>query len=464
MRIVLFTKLLTVGRFVDLALELADRGAEVVVATPAGERDRPVPEELLAASAVRLERYPEFEDDADRRALDLLRRARDYVWYLRPEHEVATFNRRRALDRLLRAASGRTLRGVDPGWADPPVPIDAAMVEHLEPLLAELEDELPPDAGVVRYLAGLEPDAILVTPVIRPGLHQTEVLKAARALGIPSGFPVYSWDSLSNKGRLHALPDRLYAWNDVHRREAVELHGVAEERVSVVGAPHWDRFFELEPSDDRGSFCARYGFEPDRPIVLYLGSTRTVCRDETEVVERWLAALRGGPPSLRAANVLVRPHPGEADAPRWTEWAPPGPGVARSAGTGKADQTLFDELFHADLAVGLNTSAQIEASIVGRPVYTFSAGDAAAGQEGSLHFYYLLEGQGGVVRYADSLDEHVWQLERGLAGEIDRDAIRAFCERIVRPRGLARPVVPLLADEVEALARSAPQAVAAARI
>jgi hypothetical protein len=459
MRIALFTKLLTLGRFVDLAVELADRGAEVVVATPAGEKERPVPEALLGHRGIRLGRYVELEDESAGAAVDLLRRTRDYLWYLRPEHRIGTFNRRRALSRLLEAASGGSLKSADPGWADPPVAIDPAVREHLEASLAELEGLLPPDPGVVRYLAGLDPDAVLVTPVIRPGLHQTEVVKAARLLGIRSGFPVYSWDSLSNKGRLHAVPDRLYAWNDVHRREAIDLHGVDEDQVVVVGAPHWDRFFELEPSEDRPSFCARYVLDPDRPIVLYLGSTRTVCHDEPEVVESWLAALRGGPASLREANVLVRPHPGDADEPRWAQWSPPGPRAARSTRSGKADQTLFDELYHADVVVGLNTSAQIEASILGKPVYTFSAGAAAAGQEGSLHFYYLLEDQGGVIRYAESLPEHVRQLERGLAGEVDRDAIGAFCERIVRPRGLAQPVVPLLADEVEALARSRPQVV-----
>ena len=457
MRVVLFTKLLTVERFVDLALELADRGADVVVATPRDERERPVPDELLAAPGVRLERYAELEDESARPALDLLRRARDYLWYLRPEHRVGTFNRRRALDRLLQAASGGSIRSADPEWADPPLAIDPVLREQVDASLAQLEELLPPDAGIVRYLAELDPDVVLVTPVIRPGLHQTEVLKAARALGIPSGFPVYSWDSLSNKGRLHAAPDRLYAWNDVHRREAVELHGVDEDRVVVVGAPHWDRFFELQPSEDRRAFCARHGLDPDRPIVLYLGSTRTVCRDEPAVVEGWLAALRGGPAPVREANVLVRPHPGAADEPRWTEWRPPAPHVALSTRTGKADQTLFDELHHSEVAVGLNTSAEIEASILGKPVLTFSAGAAAAGQEGSLHFHHLLAGRGGVVGYAETLPDHVGQLERALAGDVDREAIRAFSERTVRPRGLARPVVPLLADEVEALARSAPR-------
>jgi hypothetical protein len=458
MRIVLFTKLLTLGRFVDLVLELADRGADIVVATPANERERPVPEGLVAAPRVRLERYEEFEDEEVGGAVNLLRRTRDYAWYLRPEHRVATFNRKRALERLLKVASGS--RRVDPSWPDPLLALDPDLQSRLEGMLEELEARLPPDPGVLRLLAGLQPDAVLVTPVIRPGLNQTEVLKAARVLGIPSGFPVYSWDSLSNKGRMHALPDRIYAWNEIHRREAIELHGVDPERVVVTGAPHWDSFFGLEPTEDRDEFCARYGLDPARPIVLYLGSTRTVCRDEPPVVEGWLEALRGSAGPLAGANVLVRPHPGESDAPQWTEWSPPGSRVALSDRALKADQSLFDDLYHAAAAVGLNTSAQIEASILGKPVYTFSAGELAAGQEGSLHFYYLLEDRGGVVSYAETLPEHVRQLERGLAGDYDRKAIRRFCEQIVRPRGLEQPVVPILADEVEALAQASERTVA----
>jgi hypothetical protein len=100
----------------------------------------------------------------------------------------------------------------------------------------------------------------------------------------------------------------------------------------------------------------------------------------------------------------------------------------------------------------LNTTAQIEASILGKPVYTFSGGELAPGQQGSRHFYYLLKDHDGAVAYAETLAEHVVQLERGVAGDFDADAIRRFCESFVRPRGLDRPVAPVVADEVLNLA------------
>jgi hypothetical protein len=459
MRVLLFTKLLTVGRFIPLGHELSERGIEVVVALPARDEERASPEELATIPA-RVEFYAEFEDPAFGRAATLLRRARDYAWYLRPEHRVASFNRRRALKRLVRAASGGKRRA-DPRWPDPVVEVEPEPVARVEAMLDELEGRLPPDPGVVRFLAAHEPDVVCVTPLIRPGLHQAEVVKAAAQLGMPTGFPVYSWDSLSNKGRMHCVPDRVWVWNEIHRREAVELHGVDPESVVVAGAPHWDAFFTLTPSQTRAEHCAAHGFDPARPIVLYLGSTVSVCPEEPPVVERWLDALRAAPEPLRSANVLVRPHPSEYDAPRWAGWVPP-PGASLSIAIGKADQGLFDDLHHAAAAVGLNTSAQIEASIVGRPVYTFAAGDLAPGQKGSLHFHYLLEGNGGLFPYAATLKEHVDQLARGVEGDVDVEAIRRFSEEIVRPHGLGRPVVPILADEIVALARARAPAVSRA--
>jgi hypothetical protein len=295
---------------------------------------------------------------------------------------------------------------------------------------------------------------VLVSPLLSKDVRQSEVVKAAQSIGIPTGCPLPTWDALSTRGRIHVAPDRVFAWNETHRREAVELHGVDSERVVVTGAPHWDSFFEFRPSHGRDDFCREHGFDPARPIVLYLGSTPDVCTDEPLMVERWLDTVRRAPGRLREANILVRPHPGKRGTKMWSGWSPSRERVSRGGSPVKRDQSLYDELHHSAAVVGLNTTAQIEASILGKPVYTFSAGEDAPGQEGTLHFYHLLEEHGGVVTFAETLDEHVNQLERGISGDYDREAIRRFCEAFVRPHGLDRPVAPILAGEVVALGRS----------
>jgi hypothetical protein len=76
----------------------------------------------------------------------------------------------------------------------------------------------------------------------------------------------------------------------------------------------------------------------------------------------------------------------------------------------------------------------------------------AAGQQGTLHFHYLLRSQGGHVELAADFDEHRAQLSAALSGRDDRGRIDAFVRRFVRPKGLDVPVAPIVADGIEALA------------
>ena len=70
------------------------------------------------------------------------------------------------------------------------------------------------------------PDAVLVSDVVKHASGQVEYLKSARRLGIPAATCVASWDNLTNKGLLKYVPERVFVWNEIQRREAVELHGM----------------------------------------------------------------------------------------------------------------------------------------------------------------------------------------------------------------------------------------------
>jgi hypothetical protein len=103
----------------------------------------------------------------------------------------------------------------------------------------------------------------------------------------------------------------------------------------------------------------------------------------------------------------------------------------------------------------LNTSAQLEAGIVGRPVLTILApSDMAEGQQGTIHFQYLLKEQGGFVQLAPDFPTHRQQLAAAVRGEYDAAGSRAFIERFLRPDGWNRPATPLLVSAIEELAQS----------
>jgi hypothetical protein len=109
----------------------------------------------------------------------------------------------------------------------------------------------------------------------------------------------------------------------------------------------------------------------------------------------------------------------------------------------------FDSLYHSAAVVGLNTSAFIEAGIVGRPVLTILLPEWHENQLGTAHFRYLFEAGGGLLESARSFDEHLVQLERAVTAPAAGP--RPFVREFVRPHGLDVPATPIFVERVEAM-------------
>jgi hypothetical protein len=114
---------------------------------------------------------------------------------------------------------------------------------------------------------------------------------------------------------------------------------------------------------------------------------------------------------------------------------------------------FFDSIYHSAAVVGINTSAMIEAAIIGRPVFSMLAEEFAGTQEGTIHFHHLLPENGGCVRIASTIEEHVRQLSDRLRDpEGARAETRRFIGSFIRPHGIDRPATPIFVDAVERLA------------
>jgi hypothetical protein len=81
------------------------------------------------------------------------------------------------------------------------------------------------------------------------------------------------------------------------------------------------------------------------------------------------------------------------------------------------------------------------------------APEFAGSQEGTIHFRHLLPENGGFLRLASTLEEHVAQLGACLR---DPQAARAetarFVASFIRPHGVDRPATPIFVDRIERLA------------
>jgi hypothetical protein len=383
-----------------------------------------------------------------------LRQASFYLRFLKPEYEGSPELRERARSRAPRGAVrlGEWIGRGEPG-------------RHLlVRLINLLEQSTRTGAAFHQYLRDRHADVVVITPLVVLKTAQLDLARAARELGVRNAFAVASWDHLSSKSTLTFQPQSVIVWNEIQKREAVELHQVEADRVVVTGSQLFDDWFSKQPSTTREAFCARMGFRPDRPILLYACSSLLEgSPSEAPFVLRWVQHLRTSThPLLRECGILVRPHFNRRQEWKGIDFAglgnvacwPSEPNAPADASS-KAD--YFDSLYHADATVGLNTSAMIEAAIVGRPVFTVLLPEFRSSQEGTIHFHYLLDDAEGVLRAARSLDEHVADLAAVLDGRgADPDRSARFVRTFVRPRGLEIPATVRFVDALEQLAALPP--------
>jgi hypothetical protein len=89
---------------------------------------------------------------------------------------------------------------------------------------------------------------------------------------------------------------------------------------------------------------------------------------------------------------------------------------------------------------------------VGRLVYSFRVPELSGTQEGTLHFRHLR--REGLLRLAETLDEHVEQLERSFEStEADQQRVRGFTQLFVRPYGFNEAATPRVVRAIEEEAR-----------
>lgn len=376
-----------------------------------------------------------------------------FLRYQDPRFGDADYLRDRAASRL--PATLRLLRRVRT--------LPAPLVGSLLARLLELEQAMPVSEARAEFVRERAPDVVVASPFCFFSGAQADLAAAAQDAGVPTVAAVASWDNLTTKGLIRGRPEQVLVWNEAQAQEAVDLHGVERGRVVVTGAQPFDKWFAREPSLDADAFADRVGLPRGVPYLLFVGSTASISAPhaEQEFVRRWLGELRRSRHArLRGLAVLIRPHPfnslhwDDADLSELRDvvvWPREG---ANPVDEGDRDD-YYHSIYHSTAVVGINTSAMLEAAIVGRPVFTVTPDDFRDTQRGTLHFRYLLPENGGFLRVAGSLEEHLEQLQATLddpaaaAGE----AIR-FVASFIRPHGLGTRATPLVADAVEAAARA----------
>lgn len=95
-------------------------------------------------------------------------------------------------------------------------------------------------------------------------------IEAAKALGIPCGTFIFSWDNLP-KATVVLRPDHFFVWSDFMKAELSQYYPqIPEENIIVTGTPQFENHY-AEDVSSREEFYRTYQLDSQKRYICYSG-------------------------------------------------------------------------------------------------------------------------------------------------------------------------------------------------
>ena len=380
-----------------------------------------------------------------RRILFAKREIVNYMAYQRSENPLSEspYHRARAVqflpERFKRAVSYK--------------PLYKLMINGLTGKFWEkLEKLAPVDSEIKSELENYKPDLIVASPYLLQRSEHIDYAKCADALGIPFVAAMAGWDNLTTKGVVQVKPDYFFVWNKKHVKELKEIHDYDSGRAIYTGAPPLDIWLDKKPSVSYERFCANTGLNPDLPFITYLCSSKNIAKDEDVFIEKMIEHFRAitGAPEF---SILVRPHPENMKI--WRERRVSGtvlsPETYPAYYSKDAKNHYFDTMYYSSCVVAINTTAILEAALLGKPCISLVTDHYQATQIKTKHFNLLLNAD--FLLIANNFDDAIEYIKGAIRGDDPRrNERRRFVESFIRPWGMGVSASELMGKALEDIA------------
>lgn len=242
--------------------------------------------------------------------------------------------------------------------------------------------------------------SLLVTPTTGLYFGEGPLMARADRLRVPSLAIDLSWDHFTTKTAPLRRVMGLSVWNDLMKREAVQLHGYRDEQVTVAGVPQFDIYADKSRLGTRDAFMRRVGADPSRRLISLTTIPPVLFNKHPHVIASLVKAIEDDAFGV-PAQLLVRVHPRD-DLRQYDRFQGHPHVVVEKpfretivAEGSNVDPSLSDRLhlgatlYHSDVIVNVASTIAIEAAIMDTPIVNLAYdGDEQRGYLESTRRFY----------------------------------------------------------------------------
>jgi hypothetical protein len=219
--------------------------------------------------------------------------------------------------------------------------------------------------------------------VFLPDVHSIQdvtVLREAKRQKIKTiGMPG-SWDHFPKRFEPLRV-DKLMVWNEVIKKEAIELQNYDSKNVFITGAPYYDIFTKNEFLLSREDFFNKFNLNQNKKLIFYSSGSK-YAPDDGDVVDIILKSIKENKFN-KSAQIFLRPYPGvKFDHDKfdkfnnedliYVDWIKPKKIFGHSGHswypTIDSIFHFYNTLYHSDIIVNTYSSVSVEASALLKPI------------------------------------------------------------------------------------------------
>lgn len=208
----------------------------------------------------------------------------------------------------------------------------------------------------------------------------------------------FSWNNLTTNAKHIRKTDFLVTWNDIIKKEAIELHRYDEKNVFVSGIMRFDYYFDNDfNKETKEEFLIKKNLDPKLKILLLTTTSHGVYPYHRELI-KILLDLRDDKRNIPDINIFIRIHPKDS-IDRYAEFEniknlhieTAGRELSSHYGSRQSIEmdledfmNLKNTLKFADIAVNYTSTITLEAFVFDKPVINIGFPEESA----RLHYQY----------------------------------------------------------------------------
>jgi hypothetical protein len=221
-----------------------------------------------------------------------------------------------------------------------------------------------------------KPEIIIISPGNNKYSLEDDFIIEARKKSKLSFVLVPTWDATTNKGSWISSPNYIFVWNNLIK-STLKPHNLDSE-IIIAGAPFFDKWSKIVPENNIES----------HKYIIYLGSSTKIIASEEYILNKLSDTIKHE--FNNNIEIIYRPHPAYVETGRLRSdinlWLPKGGPISNEFLNPEA-LNFFKVVKNAILVTGVNTSAFLDAYLIGAPVVPLKISESL--QENTEHFQML---------------------------------------------------------------------------